>query len=59
MQRSELIETTIYLDPTSFKKFNKDFVLKDINAVLNSNEILGFLPSAWKDNNDQNPHRTA
>ncbi|MFR3437105.1 MAG: ATP-binding cassette domain-containing protein [[Ruminococcus] torques] len=25
------------------KKFNKDFVLKDINAVLNSNEILGFL----------------
>ena len=25
------------------KKFNKDFVLKDINAVLNSNESLGFL----------------
>ena len=25
------------------KKFYKDFVLKDINAVLNSNEILGFL----------------
>lgn len=35
-------ETYISIDHLS-KKYDKDFVLKDVNAVLRSGEILGFL----------------
>ena len=35
-------EAYISIDHLS-KKFDKDFVLKDVNAVLHKGEILGFL----------------
>ena len=53
-------ETYISIDHLS-KKYDKDFVLKDVNAVLRKGEILGFLgPSgAGEDHYDQDPDRAA
>ena len=43
------------------KKFDKDFVLKDVNAVLDRGEILGFLGAQRRreNNNYQDPDRSA